>query len=176
MGNFLITAGDFLGVSKTSACRIVRRVSMAIASLCPQYVKMYETNEEMQRAAQAFYMLASFPRVIGAIDCTLIPIDSIGGRDAEIYRCRKGYFALNVQTVCDAQLKIRNIVARWRNFSSFYFFFTCVSHRKKRDLFLGSPCGVVFVCPSTKSDKTASNQRQQKFTHQRLQITHKNLG
>lgn len=102
-----------MGISKTSTCRIVRRVSQAIASLRPQYIKMYANNEEMQRAAEKFYMIARFPRVIGAIDCTLIPIDSVGGGDAEIYRCRKGYFALNVQTVCDSDLKIRDIVARW---------------------------------------------------------------
>lgn len=37
----------------------------------------------------------------------------VGGEDPEIYRNRKGYFSLNVQTVSDASLKIRNIVARW---------------------------------------------------------------
>lgn len=37
----------------------------------------------------------------------------LGGNDGEIYRNRKGYFSLNVQTVSDASLKIRNIVARW---------------------------------------------------------------
>lgn len=37
----------------------------------------------------------------------------VGGEDAEIFRNRKGYFSFNVQTVCDTQLRIRNIVARW---------------------------------------------------------------
>lgn len=36
-----------------------------------------------------------------------------GGAQSELYRNRKGYFSLNVQMVCDAQLRIRNIVARW---------------------------------------------------------------
>jgi hypothetical protein len=92
----LITAGDFVGVSRSSACRIVKRVSAAIASLRPQYIKMYETNGAMERAAERFYEIASFPWVIGAIDCTLVKIDSPGGFDAEIYRSRKSYFALNV--------------------------------------------------------------------------------
>lgn len=32
---------------------------------------------------------------------------------AEIYRNRKGFFSINVQTLCDADLKILDIVARW---------------------------------------------------------------
>lgn len=36
-----------------------------------------------------------------------------GGEEGEIFRNRKGYFSLNVQTVSDADLRIRNIVARW---------------------------------------------------------------
>lgn len=36
-----------------------------------------------------------------------------GTENGEIFRNRKGYFSLNVQTLCDAKLKIMNIVARW---------------------------------------------------------------
>ncbi|KAF9818177.1 hypothetical protein SFRURICE_003918, partial [Spodoptera frugiperda] len=35
------------------------------------------------------------------------------GSTSEIYRNRKGYFSLNVQMVCDANLTIRNIIAKW---------------------------------------------------------------
>jgi len=37
----------------------------------------------------------------------------LGGEDAEIFRNRKGIFSINIQTVSDANLKIRDIVARW---------------------------------------------------------------
>lgn len=33
--------------------------------------------------------------------------------DAEVFRNRKGYFSINVQLVCNANLKIMNLVARW---------------------------------------------------------------
>lgn len=55
----------------------------------------------------------SFPRVIGAIDCTHVKVQSPGGEQAESNRNRKGWFSFNVQTVADANLKIINIVARW---------------------------------------------------------------
>ncbi|KAJ8933894.1 hypothetical protein NQ318_001687 [Aromia moschata] len=35
------------------------------------------------------------------------------GEDGEIYRNRKSYFSINVQLVCDSDLRINNIVARW---------------------------------------------------------------
>jgi len=37
-----------------------------------------------------------------------------GGENAELFRNRKGYFSLNVQTVCNSNLEITNIVARWQ--------------------------------------------------------------
>lgn len=36
-----------------------------------------------------------------------------GGEHAEEFRNRKGFFSLNVQVVCDHDMKIRDIVARW---------------------------------------------------------------
>lgn len=37
----------------------------------------------------------------------------LGGEDGEIYRNRKSYFSVNVQAICDAELKVLNVVARW---------------------------------------------------------------
>lgn len=37
----------------------------------------------------------------------------LGCEDAEIYRNRKGWFSINVQIVCDANLKLLDVVARW---------------------------------------------------------------
>jgi len=47
------------------------------------------------------YAVSGLPGVIGAIECTHVPIQSPGEDDAEIYRNRKGYFSINVQLVCD---------------------------------------------------------------------------
>jgi hypothetical protein len=40
-------------------------------------------------------------------------MESPRGEDAEIFRCRKGYFALNVQTISNTNLKIKKIGTRW---------------------------------------------------------------
>lgn len=37
----------------------------------------------------------------------------LGNEDPEIFRNRKGYFSVNAQFVCDAKLRILDVVARW---------------------------------------------------------------
>jgi len=74
----LIAAGDFVSVSKSSACKIVREVSIAIAQLAPQYIKMPSDDEEIRNARIKFYNRARVPRIIGAIDCTHVRIESPG--------------------------------------------------------------------------------------------------
>ncbi|CAH2100746.1 unnamed protein product [Euphydryas editha] len=87
LGTMLLSVGDFIGVSKASACRIVRDVSSAIALL--------------------------YTKVQGAIDCTHVRIQSPCAEIGEEFRNRKGYPSINVQAVCDSELMLMNVVARW---------------------------------------------------------------
>ena len=59
-----------------------------------------------------FYNMAGFPRVIEAIDGSLI---AIKGPDNEehLYVCHKGFHAINVMAVCNAQLLLTNVVSKW---------------------------------------------------------------
>lgn len=61
----------------------------------------------------SFFRASRLPGIIGAVDCTHIPIQSPGADDAEMYRNRKGYFSVNVQLVCDNTGYITDVVARW---------------------------------------------------------------
>lgn len=111
-GSFQIVSADLSGVSKSTVSRYIRKVSIAISSLASKYIQ-FPNHDERPQVIQDFYRIAHFPGVIGAIDCTHIPVISPGGHNAEIFRNRKGYFSINVQTICDSNLLIRNIVARW---------------------------------------------------------------
>jgi hypothetical protein len=104
---------DFMGIHLSTASRCVAKVSAALARLAPNFIKMPQTDQERAEVQNDFFEIARFPRVLGAIDCTHIRIQSLGGRDAEIFRNRKGYFSINVQTICNAKLEILDIVARW---------------------------------------------------------------
>lgn len=109
----LITTGDFAGIHKSTAGVIVRRVTMAISGLRRRYVKFPSTPAGLRAVQEGFYAKSSFPRVIGAIDCTHVKLLSPGGENAETFRNRKGYFSLNVQTISDPWLRIIDVVARW---------------------------------------------------------------
>ncbi|CAN7950423.1 unnamed protein product, partial [Ixodes hexagonus] len=112
-GTFQVVLGDLWGVHKSTVCRAIKRVTIAIASLAREFVTFPTTEAERREVWQGFYAMQGFPGVVGAIDCTHVPIQSPGGVDAERYRNRAGYFSINVQTVSDHRLHIRDIVVRW---------------------------------------------------------------
>ncbi|XP_044259845.1 putative nuclease HARBI1 [Tribolium madens] len=104
-GSFLQVVANFSGIG--------HRVSWAIARLETIFIKLPNTNQEMQCNSKEFYNTARFPKCIGALDCTHIKIMSPGGDQAEIFRNRKGFFSMNVQAICDTHAKIQDIVCRW---------------------------------------------------------------
>ncbi|KAF0720277.1 putative nuclease HARBI1, partial [Aphis craccivora] len=112
-GSFIATCADFAGIHKTTGGKIIIEVSKALAGLRPDFINFPTTDEEIRQVKQDFFNIAKFPSCIGAIDCTHIKIRSPGGNDAEIFRNRKQFFSMNVQTICDSKLIIQNIVARW---------------------------------------------------------------
>jgi len=112
-GTHQLVVGDTFSVSKATICRAVHKVTAAIASLRPKYVKFPTTNQERRDVMNMFFVQSNLPGVIGAVDCTHIPIQSPGGHDAEIYRNRKCYFSVNVQLICDCSGYISDVVARW---------------------------------------------------------------
>ena len=90
-GHFQTTDGDLIGVLQPSVCRIIHKVSAAIARRRRRFIKFPATTI-LQIFKEKFSLVGSMPGVIGCIDCTHIPIVSPGGEDAELYRNRKGFF------------------------------------------------------------------------------------
>ncbi|RVE40628.1 hypothetical protein evm_014723 [Chilo suppressalis] len=112
-GSFYITIGDFGGIHNSTICRIIKKVTGAIASLRQTFIQLPRSDEDIRRTQEEFYKIARFPRIISAIDCTHIRIQSPGGNTAEEFRNRKGFFSFNVQAMCSAELMFQDIVARW---------------------------------------------------------------
>ena len=113
-GSFQLVIGDLNSVSQGAVSYTIHKVAREIAKLLPIKIKFPETQEEKRKTIASFKNIANFPCVIGAIDCTHIPIQSPGGDNAELFRNRKHYFSLNVQVIGDANLKIVDIVAKWQ--------------------------------------------------------------
>jgi nuclease HARBI1 len=112
-GSFQLVVGDTFAVDKATVCRILHRVTRAIANLRQKYVKFPDSHQDYHAVMEGFYIKSGLPGVVGAIDCTHVPIQSPGGNDSEIYRNRKSYFSINVQLVCDTTNYITDVVARW---------------------------------------------------------------
>lgn len=107
-------AADIHGLSQQSVTNVCRKVALALANKASLFIRMPGSLEEREQVVSGFRNICGFRNVIGAIDCTHIKIKKVGGDSAQYYINRKGYSSLNVQVVCDAQLKIRDIVAHWR--------------------------------------------------------------
>ena len=63
------------------------------------------------RTKQHFYSMAGFPNVICCIDCTHVKVIAPSRNEHE-YVNRKGYHSINVQLICDADLRILNCVVK----------------------------------------------------------------
>ncbi|XP_065308870.1 putative nuclease HARBI1 [Dermacentor albipictus] len=97
-GAIQTVVGDLVHVSQQFVSRCVWEITQAICvRLFPKYVRL-PTAAEAQGVMARFYEIGRFPGVTGCIDCTHIPIVSPGGENAEVFRNRKGFFSINVQS------------------------------------------------------------------------------
>ena len=78
--------------------------------LC-RYIKYAQCSWKGQHKI-AIRSRAGFPNVIGANDCTQIAIKA-PSHDEFVHVNRKHFHSNNVQIICDAQMQLTNIVARW---------------------------------------------------------------
>lgn len=111
-GCFQNHVGDMIGVDKSTACRAIRRVAVALQRRLPQYIYMPQDAEVLAQAKEQFHALANFPNVVACVDGTHIKIIAPAVNEWE-YVNRKGYHSINVQLMCDANLRIVNCVVRW---------------------------------------------------------------
>jgi len=112
-GTFQREIGDLFKISQPSVCRSIHNISKKICLLRESFIK-FPVNNGINEMKTKFYQVAHFPGVVGAIDGTHVPIKKPSSSDYEEYRCRKGYFSINVQGVSAYNLKFTNIVARWK--------------------------------------------------------------
>uniref|UniRef100_A0A9J8BH65 Putative nuclease HARBI1 n=1 Tax=Cyprinus carpio carpio TaxID=630221 RepID=A0A9J8BH65_CYPCA len=87
-------------------------VLKGIIQMTNRYIKFPYTVGEQANIKRQFAAMSGFPNVIGAIDCTHIAIRA-PYVDEFIYVNRKHVHSINVQIICDANLTLRNVVARW---------------------------------------------------------------
>jgi len=75
----------------------------------------------------AFSAIAGFPNTIGDIDCTHFPIQT-PTKNEEVFVNRKGVHTINVQAVCDANMRLLDVVAKWPGGTHESFIWWCRVH------------------------------------------------
>lgn len=104
--------GDRSGISQPTLSRTMPAVLRAINSLAARFIQFPYEDAQQTVIKMAFYEIADFPNVIGAIDCTHVRLKP-PSVDDYVYVNGKRYHSINVQIICDANMSLLNMVARW---------------------------------------------------------------
>ena len=87
-GSFQWMVGRSTGLSQASVSRVITGVTDALCNLAGRTITFPLTRQTITDNKQAFSAIAGFPNVIGAIDCTHIPVKSPANNE-EAYVNRK---------------------------------------------------------------------------------------
>ncbi|XP_077084689.1 putative nuclease HARBI1 [Siphateles boraxobius] len=111
-GTYLYEVGDAEKLSKNTVCRTIRRVVIALQRYLNTFV-VFPGHLPTVAIKEGFSNIAGFPRAIGVIDCTHIPISTPIKEIEANYLNRKANHSLNVQITCDHQCMVTSLDARW---------------------------------------------------------------
>ena len=112
-GCLQIVAGDTVNVDKSTVSRTIHRVTEAICDKAREYIKLpsqAEGNVQKRRFSN-MGRRPGLPNVLGCVDGTQVRIQAPTRNEHE-YVNRRGKHSINVQIVCDADLRVINCVVR----------------------------------------------------------------
>ncbi|XP_035457948.2 putative nuclease HARBI1 [Spodoptera frugiperda] len=112
-GSYQRPEGVIQHLPQRTASRCIRQVVEALNSnYMLKNIQFPQTQQERSRIRQEFQRKFNLPGVIGCIDCTHIAIVKPHHDEHQFFN-RKGYHSLNVQMICDNNLKILNVNAKY---------------------------------------------------------------
>lgn len=105
----------FTTMSQPSLSRFFEIITKIICNtLLGPYIRFPQTNEEKNLIKNQFYEKFELPGVVGLIDCTHATMLAPHREEEHVYySVRKACHTKNVQIVCDANLRILSINARY---------------------------------------------------------------
>ena len=109
LGSFQWMLGCSVGLCQASVSRVI---TDALCKLANRTITFPLSQQAIINNKQAFSAIAGFPNVISAIDCTHVPIKS-PTENEETFVNQKGRHTINIQAVCDANMLLLNLVAKW---------------------------------------------------------------
>ncbi|KAJ8909980.1 hypothetical protein NQ315_008241 [Exocentrus adspersus] len=120
-GSYQVDVGSNINfaVSQPSVSRCIQELTEALNNedIFNQIVQFPRTFEELAEIRLGFYRQYHIPGIIGAIDCTHVAIIAPPLNDENypeyVYINRKRYHSLNVQLICDHNMRILNVNSRF---------------------------------------------------------------
>ena len=102
------------GIGKSTASRIIRRVTQAISKfLATKYIRVPSTEADLNNLVKNVYEQQGFPQCHGAIDGTYIRIKQPSCSARSDYINRKGNFTINCQAAADCRHCFFDVVVKW---------------------------------------------------------------
>ena len=91
---------------KDGLSRIIDDVSWIISEYADHFINFFSDDAEKIHIMQKYYKLFKFPNVLGYID-------GRPSKNEHLFVNRKCFHSIKVSRVCGADLKFKNIVAKW---------------------------------------------------------------
>ena len=111
-GSFQWMVGRGTGLSQPAVSKVVEGVTQALCKLAKVAITFPTSQQQLTANKLAFHSIAAFPNVVGCIDCTYVRIKAPSEAE-DAYVNRKGVHTVNIQAVCDAEMKVLNVVTKW---------------------------------------------------------------
>ncbi|CAB3222835.1 unnamed protein product [Arctia plantaginis] len=109
-GSYQRIVGVTQHLAQRTASRCIRQVVDALnhPAVMAKWIEFHHTHTSQQEFQRRF----GLPGVIGCIDCTHVALVKPNVEEHLFYN-RKGYHSLNVQMICDSNLRILNVNAKF---------------------------------------------------------------
>jgi len=96
-------------MTQPAVSKVIDGVTQALCKLANVMITFPHNPQQITANKLSFFNMAGFPNVVGCIDCTHVRIKAPSQAE-DVYINRKGVHTINVQAVCDAQMKLTNVV------------------------------------------------------------------
>lgn len=103
---------DRLDVTCSTVLRVTTKICEAVVNNITPHFNHWRTGERLQQVVEGFNQHNGLPRSIGAIDGTHIPIKA-PKQHREHYINRKGFHSMQLQVVCDKDMKFTGVYCGW---------------------------------------------------------------
>ena len=116
-GSFQTVVATSHGISQPSVSRCIGTVTDALCLFAKDFIVFPNKVKQLQNQAK-FLQLYGFPKVLGCIDGTHVPILAPPS-DEDLFVNRKNFHFINIQAICDSDLKFIDVVSKWPGHDAF---------------------------------------------------------